>query len=142
MIAARWQYSYLARKQSALRKSPDFYSSICTHDLVCQRRSSQIKIPSLCPSMPEDFAKHSRYTKTSLLCTILELMGSWNEPTSGWNNSSDAFAKIKTNGTSGCHSQSLCIINGHMKQRRKPHLISSWGSHQEQIGWESATCLW
>src|SRR6266702_5707341 len=140
MIAVKWQYSYLAKKQSALRRSPDFCSSIFTHSLVCRRRSSWIEIPSLCPSMPEDSAKHSRYAKTSPLHTILELMGSWKEQTSGWSNILDAFARIKTSGTSGCHLWSSHTTNGHMKQRRRPHFISSWGSHLGRTGWESATC--
>src|SRR6266702_4015694 len=139
MIAARLQYSYLARKQSVLRKSLDFCSSIFTHGLVCRRRSSRIKIPSLHPSMPEDYAKHSRYARISLLRTIQGQMGSQNEQTSGWNNIYDAFAKTRTIGTSGCRLQSLHTINGHTKQRRRPHLILSWGSHREWTGWESAT---
>src|SRR6266702_6520944 len=140
MIAARPQYSYLAGKQSAPKRSPDFYSSICTHDLACQRRSSRIEIPGLHPSMPEDYVKHSRYARTSPLRTILELMGSRKEQTSGWNNIYDAFARIRT-GTSGCRSRSLHIINGHTKQQRRPHLILSWDSHLGWTGWESATCL-
>src|SRR6266702_3061837 len=116
MIAARLQYSYLARKQSVLRRSPDFCSSIFTHGLVCRRRSSWIEIPGLCPSMPEDSAKHSRYAKTSPLHTILGPMGSQKERTNGWNNISGASAKIKTTGTSGCHLRSSRTINGHMKQ--------------------------
>src|SRR6266571_6287102 len=107
MIAARPQYSYLAGKQSALRRSPDFYSSIFTHDLGCRRKLSQIETPSLCPNMPEDYAKHSRYAKTSPLRTILELMGSRNGRTSGWNNICCVFAKTKTIGTNGCRLQNL-----------------------------------
>src|SRR6266702_3832097 len=86
MIAARPQYSYLAGKQSALRRLPDFCSSIFTHVLGCRRRLSRTEIPSLRPSMPEDYAKHSRYAKTSPLRTILELMGSRKERTSDQNN--------------------------------------------------------
>src|SRR6266702_4437989 len=123
MIAARPQYSYLAKKQSVLRRSPDSCSSIFTHSLVCRRRSSRIEIPSLCPNMPEDYVKHSRYAKTSPLCTILELMGSRKERTSGWNNICGAFANTRTIGTSGCRLQNSHIINGHTKQQRKPHLI-------------------
>src|SRR6266571_2890204 len=141
MIAARPQYSYLARKQSALRKSLDFCSSISTHGLVCRRRSSQIEIPSLRPSMPEDYAKHSRYARISLLHTIQGQMGSQNEQTSGLNNIYGAFAKTRTIGTNGCHSQSLRTINGHTKQQKRLHSILSWGSHQGRTGWESATCL-
>src|SRR6266571_9337692 len=103
MIAAKQRYSYLAKKQSVLKRSLDFCSSIFTHGLVCRRRSSRIEIPSLRPSMPEDSAKHSRYAKTSPLHTILELMGSRKGQTSGWSNILDAFARIKTSGTSGCH---------------------------------------
>src|SRR6266702_2780170 len=123
MIAAKWRYSYLAKKQSALRRLQDFYSSIFTHGLVCQRRSSQIKIPSLHQSMLEDYAQHLKYAKISPLHTILEQMGSWSEPISGWNNFLGVFVKIKTSGTSGYHLWSSCIINGHMKQQGKPHLI-------------------
>ena len=141
MIAARQQYSYLARKQLALKRSPDCCSSIFTHGLKCRRRSSRIEIPSLHPSMPEDYVKHSRYIRTSLLHTIQGLMGSQKEPISGWNSSSGAFAKTRIIGTSGCHLQSSHIINGHMKQRRRPHLILSWDSHQGWTGWESAMCL-
>src|SRR6266702_3760715 len=116
MIAAKPQYSYLAGKQSALTRSPDFYSSIFTHGLGCRRRLSRIETPSLCPNMPEDCAKHSRYAKTSPLRTILELMGSRNERTNGWNNIYDAFAKTRTIGTNGCRSPSSHIINGRTKK--------------------------
>src|SRR6266702_5844796 len=123
MIAARPQYSYLAGKQSALRRSPDFCSSIFTHDLGCQRRLSRTETPSLCLNMPKDYVKHSRYAKTFPLRTILELMGSRNERTNGWNNIYDAFAKTRTIGTSGCRSPSSHIINGHTRQQRRPHSI-------------------
>src|SRR6266702_8087830 len=116
MIAARPQYSSLAGKQSALMRSPDCYSSIFTHDLGCRRRLSQIETPSLCPSLPEDYVKHSRYAKTSPLHTILELMGSRNERTRGWNNICGAFAKTKTIGTNGCHLRNSHTISGHTKQ--------------------------
>ncbi len=73
--------------------------------------------------MPEDYAKHLRYAKTSPLHTILEQMGSRNEQTSGWNNIYGAFAKTNTIGTNGCRLRNLPIISGHTRQQRRPHLI-------------------
>src|SRR6266702_1582031 len=141
MIAARPQYSYLAGKQSALRRSPDFYSSIFTHGLGCPRRLSRTETPSLCPNMPEDYAKHSRYAKTFLLRTIQGRMGSRNERINGWNNSYDDFAKTRTTGTNGCLTQNSPIINSRTRQQRSPHLIRSWDSHLGRNGSELATCL-